>query len=31
MHELAMDSNAVLRHAVESGAGNTHLNVGQPA
>jgi twitching motility protein PilT len=30
MHELSMDLNAVLRHAVESGASDVHFKVGQP-
>jgi twitching motility protein PilT len=30
MHELSMDLNAVLKHAVESGASDIHLKVGQP-
>ena len=30
MHELSMDLNAVLRHAVEAGASDVHLKVGQP-
>jgi twitching motility protein PilT len=30
MHELSMDLNAVLKHAVESGASDVHLKVGQP-
>ena len=30
MDELAMDLNAVLRHAVESGASDVHFKVGQP-
>jgi hypothetical protein len=29
MHQLSMDPNAVLRHAVESGAGDMQLNVAQ--
>ena len=29
MHELSMDLNAVLRHAVEAGASDVHLKVGQ--
>jgi twitching motility protein PilT len=30
MHELSMDLSAVLRHAVEAGASDVHLKVGQP-
>jgi twitching motility protein PilT len=30
MHELSMDLSAVLRHAVQSGASDVHLKVGQP-
>jgi twitching motility protein PilT len=30
MHELSMDLDAVLKHAVESGASDVHLKVGQP-
>ena len=30
MHGLSMDLNAVLRHAVESGASDIHFKVGQP-
>ena len=30
MHGLSMDLNAVLRRAVESGASDIHLKVGQP-
>jgi twitching motility protein PilT len=30
MHELSMDLSAVLRHAVETGASDVHLKVGQP-
>ena len=30
MHELTMDLSAVLRHAVEAGASDVHLKVGQP-
>ena len=30
MHELSMDLNAVLRHAVAAGASDVHLKVGQP-
>jgi len=30
MHGLSMDLNAVLRHAVESGASDVHFKVGQP-
>jgi Tfp pilus assembly pilus retraction ATPase PilT len=30
MQELSMDLSAVLRHAVEAGASDVHLKVGQP-
>jgi twitching motility protein PilT len=30
MHELSMDLSAVLRHAVQAGASDVHLKVGQP-
>jgi Tfp pilus assembly pilus retraction ATPase PilT len=30
MHELSMDLNAVLRHAVEACASDVHLKVGPP-
>ena len=30
MHELAVDLSAVLRHAVQAGASDVHLKVGQP-
>jgi twitching motility protein PilT len=30
MHELSMDLNAVLRHAVSAGASDVHLKLGQP-
>jgi twitching motility protein PilT len=30
MHDLSMDLNAVLRHAVDSGASDVHFKIGQP-
>jgi twitching motility protein PilT len=30
MHDMSMDLNAVLRHAVDSGASDVHFKVGQP-
>jgi twitching motility protein PilT len=30
MHDVSMDLNAVLRHAVEAGASDVHLKIGQP-